>query len=209
MVDYQVARSILGADFISADEIATARGLAYTKEQLTLLERKLPDQATLEAFRNTGMAIVARPPTAMTMLDVRAINAEFFHSRRPEQNDSAWYDQESEKFACTDRVEALGWIAFYKKPVEGSLGKTWTDQRALVARPMMVMNAAEATWALTTYKAVRDIYLLDKLGVRTSSQVSGGDRVSVGIFDAKGLSVYSYWDDSRGGDLGLSAGRKF
>ncbi len=207
--DYTLARSILGADFISADEIATARGLAYTEDQLTELGKKLPDQATLEALRDNGMMLVAGPPTAMTMLDVRAVHADYFYSKGPEQNDSGWYDEANEKFARTDKVEALCWIAFRKEPVEDSLNKTWSDQQALVVEPMMVPNAAEATWALTTCKAVRDIYLLDNLYVRTSSLDSDGHRVYVGVFDAGGLNVYSDWDDDRNGDLGVSAGRKF
>jgi hypothetical protein len=209
MPDYTLARSILGADFISADEITTARGLAYTEDQLIELGKKLPDQATLEAIRDNGMILVAGPPTAMTMLDVRAVHTDFFYSKGPEQDDSGWYDKANEKFARTDKVEALTWIAFRKEPVEGSLNKTWSDQQALVAEPMVVPNAAEATWALTTYKAVRDIYLLESLYVRTSSLDSGGLRVGVGRFVAGGLYVYRWHDGGRVGHLGVSAGRKF
>ncbi len=207
--DYTLSRSILDADFISADEIATARGLAYTEDQLIELGRKLPDQATLEALRDNGMMLVAGPPTAMSMLDVRAIHADYFYSKGPDQGDRGWYDDASEKFARTDKVEALCWIAFRKEPVEDSLNKTWPYQKALVAEPMMVPNAAEVTWALTTYKAVSDIYLLDDVYVRTSSFDSNRIRVYVGGFDAEGLGVDCYWAGYRRGDLGLSAGRKF
>ncbi len=207
--DYTLARSILGNDFISADEIMTARGVQYTEDQLIELGRKLPDQATLEAIRDAGMMLVAGPPTAMSMLDVRAVHADFFYSKGPEQDDSGWYDDAGEKFARNDKTDALGWIAFRKEPVEDSLSKNWEEQQALVAEPMMIPNAAEATWALTTFKAVRDIYLLDELYVRTSSVDSDGDRVDVGDFDADGLDVRSYWDDHRDSSLGVSASRKF
>lgn len=207
--NYEATRTILGVDFISADEIAAARGLAYTEDQLIELGRKLPDQATLEALRDNDMMLVAGPPTAMTMLDVRAVHADFFYVKGPEQNDSGWYEQAHERFARTNKVEALCWIAFRKEPVEDSLNKTWPDQRALVVEPMLVPNAAEAAWALTTYKAVRDICLLDVVCVRTSSVDFGGHRVNIGDFGADGLRVDGYWDFVRCSRLGVSAARKF
>ena len=207
--DYTLARTILGNDFISADEIAKARGIAYIEDQLIDLGKKLPDQATLEAIRDAGMMLVAGPPTAMSLIDVRALNADFFYSKGPDKDDSGWYDDADEKFARNDKVEALCWIALCKEPVENSLNKTWQDQQALVVEPMVVPNAAETVWALTTYKAVRDIYLLDDLYVRTSSLDSDGNRVYVGNFDAKGLRVHDNWDGFRHDYLGLASARKF
>jgi hypothetical protein len=207
--DYTLARTILGLDFISADEIAAKRGISYTEDQLIDLGKKLPDQATLEAIRDAGMMLVAGPPTAMSLIDVRAVHADFFYSKGPDKDDSGWYDDADEKFARNDKVEALCWIALRKEPVENSLNKTWPDQQALVAEPMVVPNAAEAVWALTTYKAVRDIYLLEDIYVRTSSLDSDGHRVGVGIFDADGLVVDYFWDGDRDSGLGVSASRKF
>jgi hypothetical protein len=70
-------------------------------------------------------------------------------------------------------------------------------------------NIAEVAWCVTTYKAVRDIYLLESLYVRTSSLDSDGYRVNVGDFDAVGLNVNFWQDDDRISTLGVSAGRKF
>lgn len=214
LTDYTLARSILGADFISAEEIAAARCLDYTEYQLIELGRKLPDQEALEWCRDNGMILVAGPPSAMTILDMRAIHADFFYSKGEHQNDIGWYDDVNEEFARTDKVEELIWIAFHKEPVKGSLNKTWPDQWTLVVEPMMVLNAAEATWALTTYRAVRDTYLLNDLCVRTSSLanlslVLGDHRVIVGGFDTQGLRICFCWDGNRADTLGMSFGRKF
>lgn len=206
---YDLARSILGKDFISADEIAASRGLSYTEDQLIELGKKLPDQATLEQLRDSGMMLVAGPPTAMSLVDVRALHADYFFLKGPDQDVGAWYDDANEKFSKTDKVEALGWIAVRKEAVEDSFSKNWSEQQELVKEPMVIPNAAEAVWALTTYKAVRDVYLLDELYVRTSSVVSDGSRVYVGGFDADGLCVNVHWDDDRYSYLGVSAARKF
>jgi hypothetical protein len=207
--DYTLARKVLGADFISADEIATARGIAYTEDQLIELGKKIPDQTTLETIRDNGMILVAGPPTAMTMLDVRAIHANFFYHKGPKRDDSGWYDEASEKFAYTDKVEALCWIAFSKEPVKDSFRRTWSGQQELTAEPMIIPNVAEATWPLTTYKAVRNVYLLDELYVRTSSFDSDGHSVGVGDFNDKGLGIGYCGNDDRDVSLGLSYGMKF
>lgn len=208
--DYTEARSILGKDFISADQIMTSRGVTYTEDQLIALGKSLPDKATLEAIRDAGMMLVAGPPTAMSMLDIRTLNPDYFYSKGPDQDDEGWYDNASEKFAKTDKVEARSWLALRKEPVDDSLGKNWEEQKALVAEPLYVPNAAEATWCLTTYKAVNDVYLLEgEIYVRTSSLVSDGGRVNVGRFDAEGLNVGHWWCDGRDGYLGVSASRKF
>jgi hypothetical protein len=74
---------------------------------------------------------------------------------------------------------------------------------------MTVPNVAEAGWCRTTYKAVRGVYLLPNLYVRTSSVGSDGHRVYVGDFDAGGLGVSFYWGDYRNFYVGVSASRKF
>ncbi len=206
--DYTLARTILGKDFISADQIATARGLTYTEDQLIDLGKRLPDQATLEAIRDAGMMLVAGPPTAMSMLDIRAIHADYFYSKGPDKDDSGWYDKANEKFVRNDKAKPV-WIALRKEPVDDSLSKNWSEQEALVKTPLSVPNATEATWGLTTYKAVNDDYLLEDIYVRTSSFGSGGARVFVGPFDSDGLRVSCYWDDFRFSVLGVSASRKF
>jgi hypothetical protein len=206
---YDLARHVLKEDFISPMEIEACRGLVYPDADLRRLRTRLPDHQGLEWCRDNGMVLMAGPPTPMTMLDVRSVHADFFYAKGPEQDDDGWYDEANEEFARTDKVEALYWIAFRKELVEDSLNKTWPDQAALIADPMMLPNAAEVTWVLTTFKAVRDIYLLDEFYVRTSSTSSLSGRVCIGDFGTDGLNVYNYWGDDCCPRLGVAASRKF
>lgn len=200
--NYDTARTILGQDFISPEEIATARGVTYTDEQLAKFGDSLPDQEALEWCRDNGMMLVAGPPKAMSLLDVRSIKADYFYSK-----EGGWYADKAQKFAKNDKAEPV-WIALRKEPVADSRNKTWPDQQELVSAPMAVPNVAEAVWGITTYKAVRGVYLLPDVYVRTSSVDSGGNRVRVGDFDADGLRVDLYWDGHRDSDLGVSASRQ-
>lgn len=203
MPDYDLAKSVLGKDFISPEEIATARGVTYTDEQLAKFSDTLPAQDVLEWCRDNGMMLVAGPPKAMSLLDIRAIKTDYFYSK-----EGGWYTENKQKFAQGDKAESI-WIALRKEPVADSLGKNWSQQSELVVLPMTVPNAAEAVWGLTAYKAVRGIYLLPDLYVRTSSLVSDGDRVSVGIFGAGGLGIDGSWGRRRRDGLGLASARKF
>ncbi len=203
MSNYETAKTILGKDFISPEEIATARGVTYTDDQLAKFGDTLPDQESLEWCRDNGMMLVAGPPKSMSLLDVRAVKKGYFYSK-----EGGWYSNKSEKFAKNDKAEPV-WIALRKEPVADSLDKNWSEQSELVAEPMVVPNAAEAVWGYTTYKAVRGIYLLPNIYVRTSSLGSDGNRVLVGSFDADGLYVVDCWDGCRYSDLGVSAARKF
>ena len=94
--------------------------------------------------------LVAGPPTAMSLIDLRALNADYFYSKGPDKDDEGWYDDASEKFARNDKVDALCWIALRKEPIEDSLNKTWADQQALVAEPMMVRKCVVAPVPIST-----------------------------------------------------------
>lgn len=50
--------------------------------------------------------------------------------------------------------------------------------------------------------------LLEDWYSRTSSLVSDGNRVIVGLFGSRGLDVYDCWVDDRYSDLGLASARK-
>ncbi len=201
--NYDLAKTILGKDFISPEEIATARGLTYPDEQLAKFDDTLPAQEALEWCRDNGMMLVAGPPKSMSFLDVRSVKADYFYSK-----EGGWYSEKAQKFAKNDKAETV-WIAFRKEPVADSLNKNWTEQSDLVSEPMLVPNAAEAVWCLTTYKAVRGVYLLPNLYVRTSSRDSDGHHVVVGSFDDRGLNVDYIWDYGRDDYLGLASARKF
>lgn len=214
---YDLARSILRKDFISPEEIEEARSVIYTDEQLIKLGDTLPTQEMLEWCCDNDMMLVAGPPKAMSLLDIRVINASYFYSKK-----DGWYTNKTEKFSRDDKVETV-WIALRKEPVAGSFNKNWSKQNDLVTAPMVVPNAAETVWGLTTYKAVRNVYLFPDCYVRTSSRGSDGIprgsdciprgsdciQVDIGRFGAKGLIVSSNWYDPGIGNLGVASARKF
>lgn len=199
--DYSLARTILGKDFIAPEEIAKSRKpIVYTDEQLAQFGDSVPAQEVLEWCRDNGYMLVAGPNRPMSLLNVRAVKKDHFYSK-----DGGWYAEKA--FAQNDKVETR-WLMLRKEPVPESTSKNWNEQRALLSDEEMVPNVAEVAWCLTSYKAVRNVYLLPGIYVRTSSLDSGGSRVYVGYFGAHGLIVSRWWNVERNSDMGLSSSRR-
>ena len=199
--DYGLAQSILGADFITPEEVTKARpSIAYTDEQITALAESLPSEDVLKWCKDNGYAVIPAPPTAMSLLDVREIQSAHFYSKT-----GGWYSDQ--KFAREDKT-SFGWLMIKKTPVSDSTSKNWNEQNKLLSALEKVPNAVEMSWFITTYFEVRGIRLFENIYVRTSSLDSVGVRVNVGLFGAGGLDVYRWRDDRRHDYIGLSAVRK-
>lgn len=184
--DYGLAQSILGADFITPEEVTKARpSIVYTVEQITALAESLPSEDVLKWCKDNGYAVMPAPPTAMSTLDVREIQSTHFYSKA-----GGWYADQ--KFAREDKT-SFGWLLIKKTPVSNSTSKNWSEQNKLLSALEKVPNAAEMSWFITTYFEVRGIRLFEGVYVRTSSLDSGGLRVSVGRFDSDGLVVNDWW----------------
>ncbi|MFA6294807.1 MAG: hypothetical protein WC666_00095 [Candidatus Paceibacterota bacterium] len=198
--DYSLAQSILGADFITPEEITKVRpSIVYTVEQIMALAESLPSEDVLKWCKDNGYAVMPAPPTAMSTLDVREIQSAHFYSET-----GGWYSDQ--KFAREDKT-SFGWLLIKKTPVSNSTSKTWGEQNKLLSALEKVPNVAEMSWFITTYFEVRGVRLFEGVYVRTSSCDSDGRYVCVGRFD-EGLHVDSYWDDSHDNSLGLSAAWK-
>jgi hypothetical protein len=200
--DYALVREILGDDFISPEEIAAARGLAYTDDQIAELESALPDRETLEWLRRNDFMLVAGSPRDMSLLDIRELERSYFYSK-----EGGWYSKSKETFARNDKVTCR-WLMLRKGIVPNSTSKTWGEQEKLLSDLEVVPNAAEQVWGMTVYKAVRGVYLLGNVYARTSSVGSDGDRVDVGGFDGHGLDVRSWNDSARNSIIGVASSRK-
>ena len=81
------------------------------------------------------------------------------------------------------------------------------DQIKLLSPIEYLPNDAEVEWGVTTYKAVRDIFLLPNFYVRTSSFDSDGVCVHVGYSGYGGLFV-DYWYDGPSSFVGVASARK-
>ncbi len=200
--DYSVAQSILGKDFITAEEIMVARSdVVYSPEQIVELAATIPSQETLALLKGYGYGLMPQPPQTLSLLVIRASKPNHFYSKT-----GGWYEQQA--FAIDD-LTGTGWLAIKKTPVNGSTNKNWGEQNKLLTNAERVPNVAEMSRFITIFFDVRGVRLFENVYVRTSSIDSDGYHVGVGYFDAKGLGINYNWVSRRSGSLGLASARKF
>ena len=201
---YKLARSILGTDFISPEEIARIRlDICYTAEQLSYFDDTMPSREVLEWCRDNGYLLVAGPGRPMSLLQVCALKPRYFYPA-----DGDWYTEPSKIFSRRDLVDTR-WIMFRKEPAPNSAGKNWDEQQSLLSAVETVPNIAEVAWCTATYRAVRSIYLLRDIFVRTSSLAAcDGQRVDIGYLEGIGFNIRYWWESGRDDYLGVSSARK-
>ena len=200
--DYSLAHSILGADFITPEEVTEAYpSIMYTDDQITALARNLPSEDVLKWCKYKSYAVMPAPPSAVSTLDIRDIPTTHFYTKS-----GGWYV--GQKFAREDKT-SFGWLVIKKTPISDSTSKNWVKQNKLLTAFELVPNAAEMSWFITTYFEVRGIRLFENVYVRTSSLSTDGGYIDVGGFDSEGLRISDYGNHRASRDMGLSAARKF
>lgn len=199
-----LARLILGNDFISPEDVANVYGFSYSEDQLAHFADTLPDFETLMWLRTNGYMLVTGPTTDQNLLGVRALDRSLFYRKN---DGDGWFEEEKQTFSRTDMVRGGRWLMLRKGDVPNSRSKNWKEQSSLVTSPEHVPNVAEVSYGVTVYRKVRGVYLLPNFYVRTSSAAAGGDRVGVGDFGEQGLGVGYDWDVIRADVLGVSSAR--
>lgn len=200
-----LARMILGNDFISPEEVATAYGFSYSEDELAHFADTLPNLETLAWLHGNGFMLVAGPQTDLNLLGVRGLDHSLFYRKN---DGDGWFEEAKHTFSQIDMVRGGTWLMLRKGDVPNSRHKNWTDQSKLVTDPERVPNSAEVSYGVTVYFKVRGIYLLVNFYVRSSSVDEGGDHVFVGHFGKQGLfGVDCYLDGYRNDYLGVSSAR--
>lgn len=199
-----LARLILGDDLITPEDIEAKTGIRYTEQQKAHAVETMPtDLETLQAIKADGMMLIFGPSEDLSLLEVRDLDNRLFYSKK-----DGWYAKSKDSFSRTDKVRGGQWLIIRKTPVDESTSKNWSEQSAMIHQGDRFPNAAEVAYAVTTYKKVRNVYLLKGVYVRTSSVDAVGDRVCVGRFDSEGLDVDDYWAHGRDSRLGVASARE-
>ncbi len=197
----QNASEILGADFVTCEEIMAVSKISYTQDQILALAESLPPVDTLRWCRENDYALIPAPPTAMSLIDLWKIKFICLTT-----NNGAWYY--FDRPLCREEKTGSGWLMIKKTPVLSSESKTWDDQNRLLSEVEVVPNTVELSWLIFTYLKVRDIRLFEDGFVRTSSSPSEGSHTETGEFKTQELSVNLLHDDCHHKDLRVSAKRK-
>ncbi len=199
-----LARLILGDDFVSPEEICEVYGFSYSEDYLTNFEATLPDLQMLLWLRINDYMLVAGPNVDLNLLGVRALDrSEFYY-----QNDGdGWFEDKAHTFSQADIVCGGKWLMLRKGDMPNSRLKNWREQLKLLSELERVPNVAEVSYGVTVYRKVRSVYLLPNLLVRTSSVDADCLRVFVGDYEEQGLCVGHLSGDAPRESLGVSSTR--
>lgn len=200
-----LARFLLGDDFIAPEDVAKAYGIMYTGEQLAIFAKTLPDFETLVWLRGNGFMLVAGPHVDFNLLGLRTLDSSLYY--RKDDNDDKWFEETGRKVSQTDMVHGGQWLMLRKGGMPKSRSKNWNEQSMLVDNPERVPNVAEVSYGVAAYLKVRGVYCLSDLYVRTSSVGADGDHFFVGRLCARGLCVNKAHDSHRNIYVAVSSAR--
>ena len=196
----KLAREIMGTNFFGIEEAIKYFGVNATKQQLAYLAEVPFSEEVLKSCKDTHVLVAIFP---LSILDIRGIAKK--QSDRTLFYSQDWYDKQA--FA-KDKGE-VGWQLVRKEPIANSTSKTWNDQQALLSKDEETPTARIVVYTMVGHFLATGERLFEKIYVRCVDLDWGGDRVSVGGFDAGGLDVSSWnGDDRRLGNIGVSAARK-
>ena len=192
------AREIMGKNFFGIPEAMKHFGVNPTRRQLAILSEIPFTPEELMMCKDTHILVAVFP---LSICDLRSKVANNTKTLFYKQD---WYDNQT--FA-NDKGET-GWRLILKTPVVNSTNKNWEEQQPLVTSDEEVPTAQMMVCTIIGHYLNTGKRLFEKVYARTSSLVSDGSRVGVGVFDDEGLYVSNGWDSDRHGILGLSVARK-
>jgi len=190
------AREIMGKNFFGVEEAIQYFGVNPTYTQTLVLSEIPFSEEVLQKAKDTHVLVAVFP---LSVLEIRGkVDSKLFY-------DQSWYNKES--FA-KERGEA-SWQLVRKTPVDNSTSKNWQEQLTLINEEDEVPTAQVMVYTIIGHYLATGERLFEHIYVRTSSVVSDGYRVRVGLFGSDGLFVHRYWVDYRLDYLGVSSARKF
>lgn len=197
----QMARILLGDDYITAEQMARNYGTSYSDGQLDHFADTLPNMQILNWLHVNGYVLVSGPSTELNLLQVRELDSKLFHSKT-----RGWYTEGNHEFSTDDMVKAGEWLAIRKEAVPSSFNETWGAQQHFLSEVERVPNVAEASYAVAVYFKVRGVRLLEDECVRTISICGSGGRVD--ICNKDGLAINTSWEDRPFRGIGVASARK-
>ena len=172
--NYIQARSILGEDFITPEEIMRAdKSISYTEQHQLMLQDTVPSIQDLWWCKNNDYALMPAPPNQITLSSIRGL--WYVGPHFPLGRGKYAVDRH-----ITDTIKS-GWFAIRKQPVPESVQLSEVEG---------LPNAVELAWFITTYYKICGVRLFAKDYGRTASVFQHQDGkypVAVGYFSDSSL----------------------
>lgn len=199
----EIARNILGQDFLSTGQVEQAYGFSYMENLRKTLAITVPSVEALRWARDEGRVVMPTLPYDYSLLQY----LDFADILFPREIDK-WLVRSFRSFSGVDTVQSCSWLTVRKEPYPDSLNKDLTQQQKLLGEEEYIPNVTELMYAIHTYYKVSGVCLLKNVSVRTSSKERSGQSVIVGDTDSNGRPMIrgSNLSDARNYDyVGVSS----
>lgn len=189
----KLAHEIMGKNFFGIEDAIKYFGVNPSKQQIATLEEIPFSPEVLITCKNTHILIATFP---MSINDIRKLDEQkvLFYSQ-------TWYD----KLPFSDYKSELMWILVRKTPVDGSLNKTWNEQRRATPNDEGVTSAKVIVYTMIGHYLSTGVRLFENENIRCHDIDKDGRHVCVGFFGNIGMSIYACGDSDIDTKLGSSA----
>jgi hypothetical protein len=195
----QYAREIMGRNFLGTKEVEEHFG-ELSPEQEEALSIIPFSKETIEECKDTHILVADIGLSIMDITKLKNCKGLIFE----------YNGFEAESF--TKDTNQPSWRLIRKTPVKNSFSKTWKKQRSLLKHQTdEIPFARQVVYTTILHFLATGERLFEKVYVRTNNVGPDRDHIGVGGFigrGRKGLSVGSWLDCSRGGELGIASARK-
>jgi hypothetical protein len=198
----EVAKFVLGKDYLSLEDVEKAHSFTYTQEQKKALAETVPGMWALIRMSQLGFFLTPTLLEDNTLIQVCNLQNPGDYPKIKRMFSNALMRCSSEEV-----VPSCQWLVVGKQPYPCSVENVLNEHQKLISPAEYVPNAAELVFAVTTYYLVRSIKLLKDVSVRTSSVDSCGQRLVVG-YTQDSLQVSESWDTFRNPYIGVSFAMK-
>jgi len=195
----EIARRIMGINFLGTEEVTKHFGVHFTCEQLVEFQMIPFTESELEGCKNTHVLMAGYP---LTVLGIKSRVPNYFFY--PHGN--AWYINDR---LAKETIVDLRWYLLRKDLIPGSVGATHDEQEKLLNNNERVPYACEIIYLVTLYRLATGICLtFQDSGVRCldilycRGPLERGDRVYMKSSTSIGIDLQCY-DDIRHGDTGI------
>jgi len=200
----ELAADTLGGDFIPPEAVGALLGdFEYPPDYVEKYYKTMPSEKALQWCSDHEMWLIPGPPAPISVLDILRVRDSHFNLRRTD-----WCGNLGQNFSRDDKAEP-GWFGLARPHLVEMGGKDWERQCSFLQPEMVVPNAAELLWCLTTISATNHYALPRGVFARTTSVDAERLRVIVGMSDNDSLLIYHYWDQLFFADLIVQPIRKF
>ncbi|MDD3487486.1 MAG: hypothetical protein PHF35_03885 [Candidatus Moranbacteria bacterium] len=207
--DYELARAILGKDFIAPDEISNVLDLQYSNKVFGRYTKSIPSEDLLLWLKKNNFSLIAGPPCELEASEIVNLNYKLFN-----RGDNFFWQWEGYR-ADLVREEKLQvrWLMIRKKHISRSLGCSYKNMPKLISDLEYIPSVAEVIWELFIYKVIRNVWL--RRNLRTAVRINGSDILygdpctNIRSSNENGIELdHPSQPDGYSDDLGISPARK-